>query len=811
MDCLRAAIANGADAVYLGGRAFNARMRVANFGPEELAEARELTGRCNVRLYVTMNTLLAPADLEPAARQLDEYARLGADALIVQDAGLLELAAAAAPAMPLFASTQMTLSEPAAITQAHRRWNIRRVILPRETSLAELAQIRGQTEVELEVFIHGAICISYSGQCHASRVAGGRSSNKGQCAQPCRLPWRLAAEGKPVEAAPPHVMSPRDLCLVDRLGELWRAGAHGFKIEGRAKSPEYVATVVDVYRRALDRVLEGKDAPASPEDRYALAMSFCRGFTHGYVDGNQPGTLTGGPGPGNAGVRIGHVEQLRGQRVIVALEPPAAEFGGRAAGQLKAGDGVAFGLPDEEGRRPGAAVYEVGSLPHGCVALGLDNQAAAFLPAMKPGLEVWKTSDPALDAKARHSYRRVEPRRKRRIDVGVAALPGKPLLLRCGSAEVASERPLEAARQHPLTLALLREQLGRLGNTAFELGELTLLGPEGPCDCAPVMAPKSVLNELRRQLVEKLEGREAGGWLARRSFSEAGRLEAAETAGKETKVRRPEEMLAQLRQRAIAAPASATTPTLSVLIRHVEQLVPAIDALAAGPLRGRIYLELATRHLPPAIERIRAAGMTAALVAPRVFSPSQRSQVERLLDTPGVGAMLVRNGGTLALLLQRRGDLLAVGDAALNITNELAARAMLDLGLALLTPGRDLAAAELPALLAATGAGLWELPVYLHEELFFTQHCLWSAHLGNGRGFDQCGRPCRATPLAMQNPRGQLWPVWRDTLGRTVIFESQARRLKLAGRPAAIRIELLDEAGEEIASAINSSINPFVD
>lgn len=789
MECLRAAIANGADAVYLGGRAFNARMRVANFGPEELAEARELTGRCNVKLYVTMNTLLGPADIEGAARQLEEYAALGVDAVIVQDAGLLELAASTVPALPLFASTQMTLSEPEAIETARRRWGIRRVILPRETSLAELAEIRSHTQVDLEVFVHGAICISYSGQCHASRVAGGRSGNKGQCAQPCRLPWRLMADDAPVPGAPAHVMSPRDLCLVDRLGELWRAGARGFKIEGRAKGAAYVATVVDVYRRALDRVLEGRESPASPADRYALTMSFSRGFTQGYIDGDDPGRLTGSLGPGNMGVRIGRVEQVRGQRVIVRLETPGPEFGGETAVQLRPGDGIALGLPDENGRRTGAAVYEVEPLERGLISLGLDREAIPNVSALQAGLDVWKTADGALDARARQSFNRLEPRRRRRLEITVEARPGAPLVLRCDGAEVTSAQPLAAALKYPLTIELLRAQLGRLGNTAFELGQVTLIGPDGPGDSVAVMAPKSVLNELRRQLVQTLE--------------ETGRPRYESRADALTHLRQQADPVAGV----VGGSAPSAKPALSVLIRRAEQLAPAIDALRASGAGGRIYLELPFAQLPAAIDSVRAAGLTAALAAPRVFSPSQRSEVERLVELVGAQAMLVRNLGTLSLLRQRQPGMLAVGDASLNITNELAARAMLELGLGLLTPGRDLDLAELPGLLAAMGPGVWELPVYVHEELFFTQHCLWSAHLGNGRPYPQCGRPCKQNVLAVQDARGKSWPVRRDSLGRNTVFDPQVRRLKGPSETAnlaSIRLELLDESGEQVRRAIES-------
>ena len=390
-EALRAALANGADAVYLGLNKFSARRRAENFTLETLPEALELTRRCGAKLYVAMNTLLRDGEIDQATHYLQQLAAMGIDGLIVQDTALASLAAEACTELPLHASTQMTLAEPLAIQAAAKQWNLKRVILPRETSLADLATIRRETDVELELFVHGAMCISYSGQCQASRHLGHRSGNRGQCAQPCRLAWTMECDGEPLDTEGSHLLSPRDLCLADRLADMADAGASSFKIEGRLKSPEYVAAVVGVYRTLIDDLLEGKPRVMRREESDRLTLAFSRGFSTGYLDGDRHDQLVNPAVAGNLGLKIGEITRVFGETLFAQLHETAAE--------LELGDGLAFGAFDEDDRRAGGILFGVRRAAQGQVEIiiGRSNN----LDRVSPGDALYLTSAPSLQKEIR--------------------------------------------------------------------------------------------------------------------------------------------------------------------------------------------------------------------------------------------------------------------------------------------------------------------------------------------------------------------------------------------------------------------------
>jgi len=808
-ESLRAAIANGANAVYLGIGPFNARRRAENFTPDQLPELRDVTARCGVRLYAAMNTLLLPGELDAAAGLIERLADGGVDAVIVQDAGLAELATAMAPSLPLHASTQMTLSEPGGIEMARRRWNLRRVILPRETSLEDLRAIAYETasaggaggggRIELEMFVHGAMCISYSGQCQASRHLGGRSGNRGQCAQPCRLAWDMLVDGRPRKLAGRHLLSPRDLCLLESLGDLLAAGATSFKIEGRLKDPGYVAAAVRVYRKALDAASGHGRLAVTQADRDGLQLGFSRGFTRGYLDGNDPRGLVDASAPGNLGLRVGQVSQRRGGRIVVQLDNDSPQV------RLSAGDGVAFGLPDAAGRRAGGSIYEVQALGGGRIAITLGRDAAEALQSVQPGQVVRKTSDPKLHRELRQSYARLEPRRREPIDISLEAVVGQAPVMRCGQIEVRGEEPLQAAQHQPLTRDALAEQLARLGDTPLELGRVELVGPAGPAEAVEAMVPKSVINGLRRRLTERIVRQ----MHPRRTIERPAAL---------AEIRRQWHERAVGRTCGLDQDPAAAKPALAVLVRQAAQVGPAVEALgrprashqesgannaqSGGTPGGRVYLELPPADLPAAVAAVRAAGLQAALVSPRVIGPTQRPYVESLLALDA-DAMLVRNLGSLAMLRRSRPDWLAVGDASLGAVNELSALALGQMGLDVLTCGHDIGAAALAGLVAGSPRGFWELPIRLHEVLFHTQYCLFSHHLGQGGPCEGCPQPCLRHRLTLLDSAGRSFEVRRDGVGRCDILaaEPHARRLPpgLLGRLAATRVELLDEPADEIA------------
>lgn len=273
-DALRAAVENGADAVYLGGKSYSARASAANFTEEELQAALDYCHIRGVRVYVTVNTILRPDELEGALAYLADLYRWGVDGVIVQDLGLAYRARIELPNLELHGSTQMTIHNTLDL-KAAERLGLTRVVLARELGATAIKEIKQHTPLELEVFVHGALCIAYSGQCLMSSLIGGRSGNRGQCAQPCRKPYTVSGLEVPGE----YVLSPRDLSLISHLDKLWDAGVTSLKIEGRLKSPDYVGVVVRTYRAALD----GHNFDASD-----LNTVFNRGFTSAYISDPAP-------------------------------------------------------------------------------------------------------------------------------------------------------------------------------------------------------------------------------------------------------------------------------------------------------------------------------------------------------------------------------------------------------------------------------------------------------------------------------------------------------------------------------------------
>jgi putative protease len=285
-DCVRAAIENGADAVYFGlDCGHNARARAANFPVSDLPRIMETLHRHGLRGYTTLNTLAFDGELGELAGLAREVAASGVDAVLVQDVGVARLLRSTSPDLPLHASTQMTLTSAETIRLAEAL-GMERVVLARELSLTEIGAIRQATSLALEVFVHGALCVAYSGQCLTSEALGGRSANRGQCAQACRLPYELVCDGRDVDlGAQRYLLSPQDLAAYDLTPELIAAGVSSFKIEGRLKTPEYVANIVRHYRRAIDEACAGGRAAFSPRDVEAMELSFSRGFSPGWLLG----------------------------------------------------------------------------------------------------------------------------------------------------------------------------------------------------------------------------------------------------------------------------------------------------------------------------------------------------------------------------------------------------------------------------------------------------------------------------------------------------------------------------------------------
>jgi putative protease len=783
-DCLRAAVANGADAVYFGLSGFNARHRAANFTLEELPATMAWLHDRNVKGYVAFNTLIFSDELDEAARCVAGIAEAGADAVIVQDVGLIRLIRRMAPDLPIHASTQTTLCEPRGIDFA-RGLGVERVILARELSLAEIGQVASQTEVPLEVFVHGALCVAYSGQCLTSEALGGRSANRGQCAQACRMPYELVVDGQVRDLGDKaYLLSPQDLAAYDLVDRLVQLGVSCLKIEGRLKTPAYVAQTTRTYRAALDHALRGLPFTLDHPALRDLNQVYSRGFSHGFLDGVNHQVLVHARFPKSRGVLVGTVAGRTRRGVLVEPAQPADPD------YLRPGDGVVFDLGRPEEDEPGGRLYEVHPRGEGRLELVLGHDAKG-LDAIPHGCRVWKTDDPALKRQLEHSFAVDRPYRRVPVHAVVAGNVGGPLTL---DVEDAAGRrstavwagPLEWARVHPLTVESATEQLGRLGETPFELAGLTI-------DCSePVMVPKSVLNQLRREAVDKLQA--LGRSASVRQVVEPDALTSLRTQAARREARSPRE------------------PTLHVLVRTQAQLEALLAWRPAEPgvLPGAAYCDFEdVRRYVGAVEQCRGAGWVAGVATLRVIKPGEEGWLAQIAKSrPDV--VLARNLAAVRYFREHHPHVVQVGDFSLNAANELAADLILAQGLERLVPSYDLNWEQFSALMRRSRPDRFEAVIHQHMPMFHMEHCVFAHLLSNGKDFRDCGRPCDRHRIELTDRVGASFPVLADAGCRNTVFNSVAQSgAEYTGRMLSLgvshfRVELVREAAEEVHPLLNA-------
>ncbi len=802
-DALRAAVANGADAVYFGLQEFNARHRATNFATQDLPELMAYLRGHNVRGYVTLNTLIFSDELPRIAEQLRALAQAGVDAVIVQDIGLVRLIRALTPGLAVHGSTQMTLTEPRGIEMVGQL-GVERVVIARESSLDDIRRMRQRTAVELECFVHGALCVSYSGQCLTSESLGGRSANRGQCAQACRLPYELVVDGEQRDLGEKaYLLSPQDLAAADLVADLAQLGVASLKIEGRLKSAQYVAAATGTYRAALDAASQGRGYRPSPEQQEDLTQSFSRGFSHGFLAGVDHQTLVQGRFPKHRGVHAGAVVGVPARGVRVELEPGV---------ELKPGDGVVFdeGHPeqDEQGGRIAAVNPQpTAPQPGGGKARRVElvmNGGAVNLRALHEGARVWRTDDPTVRRRLERTYARDRVPRRLPVHASLAGAPGEPLklTLSCAgldSVEVQSPQPLEAAQRHPLTAESAREQLSRMGDSAFELQTIEVLGPGGEL---PVLAPRSVLNDMRRRAVSLLEAQ-------REARAQRGSIDDQALDRLRAQARR---FTAPAEVRGDSYPPDA--PGLCLLVRQAPQLEAAIDWHAARRREGQpglrtLYAEYEdVRAYGSAVAAARRAGVPIALATTRVIKPSEDGLI-RQVAACGPDAVLVRNLAALALLREERPGLPLIGDYSLNISNELTADYFAQLGLHRAVPSFDLNWPQLAQLLAGFDARWFEAVVHQHMPMFHMEHCVFCATLSTGKDHRDCGRPCDRHEVSLRDRAGADNPLVADVGCRNTVYNAVAQsaaeyipRMLQAG-VRRFRVELLRDRPDEVGPLLD--------
>ena len=783
---LRAAIESGADAVYFGLTELNARARAANFEVDELPRVMETLHERGLRGFVTLNTLVFDRELGLAADRIGAMSDAGVDAVIVQDVGAVKLIREVAPHLPVHASTQMTITSAEGCAWAASQ-GIERVVLARELSIREIAEISRQSPVEIEVFVHGALCVSYSGQCFSSEAWGGRSANRGQCAQACRLPYDMLVDGSPHDLGElRYLLSPQDLMAVEQIPALIDAGVACFKIEGRLKGPEYVAATTAAYRSAIDAAVAGQPVVLGRSERRELEQVFSRGLTPGFLEGTRHQRVVAGRFPRHRGVRVGTVVGRDDRGVVVRLEGP-----------VKRGDGVVFDAGRAHEAERGGRVFEVfaegrsstGELESGEVTLTFAN--GVDIDGVGVGDWVWRNRDEALEARIRARFEQGVQRRDA-VSARVSGRPGEPIRVeyrdargRTGHAETSV--PAQPATGRPLDADRLRAALERLGETPFELADLDVALEGEP------FVPVSALNDARRRAVEAL-------LRERRALDRpgVGRGRAVDEV--------LPGLLGRLRE-AAAVPVALARPGLSLMCRTPEQ---ARAAISVDGLDEILLDFLEVKGLREAVDEVRASGRRVVAVTPRVLKPDEE-RIHRFFAGLGADALLVRSVGMLQNLSQlapdRRPEL--HGDFSLNAANAISAEMFLAMGLSRLAPTHDLDAEQLIELAGRVDPLRLELIVHHHLPIFHTEHCVFARFLSNGESFRDCGHPCERHDLHLLDRDGRRHRVFADIGCRNTVFNAQAQsgadRIPefLAAGYRRFRIELTDDAPGAIAGLVD--------
>ncbi len=737
MECLHAAVKAGADAVYLGAGHFNARRGADNFSLENLAEACDYAHLRGVKIYLTLNTVVLPSELPDALELARQAYRCGVDAFIVQDIGISIELSRIMPDVEVHVSTQMNIHDEDGL-RAAAALGATRVTLARELSLAEIARLHELAEelgVELESFAHGALCICYSGQCFMSSLVGGRSANRGRCAQACRLPYELhnRALRKTLDAPGEHLLSPKDLCTANLIPELLHAGVASLKIEGRMKSPEYVQAVVGVYRAVIDRVevaidrdgidsVVASDAPelrASEEEMNVLSEAFSRGFTTAYLKGKRGNEIMSYGRPNNRGVFVGRVAKVR--EGLVFIDPET---------ELHVGDLIEFWT------NRGHFVHTIGEFK-------TDRAGRVFFPverAVGKGDRVFRVRNAEAAFVDDNKLPSVAVCARAELRIGQPAL--LTFTVASGDASVTVEGPeVEAARTKAITEEEVREHIDRMGTTPFYLSSLEIDLDEG------VGMGFSMLHKLRARAAEELQETILAHYHARK-------LERTPSRAFAPVVRKGWCKVAAL----------ATNPACARAAKRAGAdliYVPAAnyrrgEAVIAGQLSDTAEQAGYPKQCIPVLPTVS-----------QMFDEEKRNGFDTWKRVKADKPVMVENLGQL-LHATEMGAAPEVGPH-IPVTNKLDLQAMADLGAQRVWLSPELSLVQIEELgdMAPMPLGL---TIMGQTELMVTEHCLLMSQGPCNQKCTECAR--RKSPHYLKDRKGYEMPVITDCTGRSHLYNA---------------------------------------
>lgn len=783
-DALKAAVENGADAVYLGGRLFNARQFASNFDSEKLKEALDYAHVRDVKVYLAMNTLMSQSELGEALEFLQEVYLAGIDGVIVQDLGFAGLVRKAFPDLPLHASTQMTIYNIDGV-KTLEEMGFKRVVLARELSLEEIGGICSNANLEVEVFVHGALCISYSGQCLMSSIIGGRSGNRGKCAQPCRLPYQLEG-GSPSSnngQNRAYYLSPKDLCSVRLLDEIAKAGVKSLKIEGRMKSPEYVAAVVRIYRKYLDRVFE-RDKPTvkydiDEKDLKDLQKIFNRGgFSEGYFKGKTGKDMMSFEKPKNWGVYLGDV--INYDKISKTIKVKLKE-------EVAIGDGIEVWNGEEESPGTIVTALKPGGKAANAAKPGETVSIGSIKGRISAGNKVFKTTDKGLLLRTRETYTG-KAGKKIGIYGSFALKAGEPAVFTVkdnAGNEVAAKgiSSAQEALNKPLAEERVQEQLGKTGQTPFEFIKIDVdIGNN-------LSLPVSEINNIRREALNELEVMR----VSRYKRKPSGNLKFADTL--------------------LDFPGNNRNKKNNIKISACfYKINEEIDL--AKLAADRLYLPLSyfagRQNKREIIEAIKEEGKEVFIFIP----PITRGNYDRLIKSglkeitgTGIDGFLAGNIGTLGISGAYE-NISLMADYSLNVFNNAAMMEIKKLGACGATLSYELTLSQIGSFSDVEGF-VKEVLVYGRIPLMMSEYCPAGSIHGNFSAASECSRACSRGDYFLKDRMGMRFPVMCDRIDcRSTVFNANVllmadslEKIKAAGVDM-LRLNFVDESPSEIEAIL---------
>ena len=728
MENFMAALESGADAIYLGGKVFNARAHAANFGIDELREAVRLAHILDVSVYVTVNILIGDTELKDLEQYIKDLDSIGVDAIIVQDLAVAEIAKRVAPNIHLHGSTQMTAATLDAV-RFYESLGFTRVVLARELSLKEIQHICKHCKAEIEVFVHGALCVCYSGQCLMSSFIGGRSGNRGACAQPCRLPYELL-DSKGESVLPKHeayLLSPKDLNYSEHMNELVAAGVTSFKVEGRMKKVSYVRQVIGTYREILD------EASIHENQRKALASGFNRGFSTAYLEdtvGRQMMTVVA---PNHQGKPIGESYTKKGE-VYLSLTEPIEQ--GSLVKILQSNGSVTYYTVDDEWTCVSDTLYK--GRPAEGLAVGQLYLASTPKNTKSRGLQEFT----------------------RKYDMSVYLSVGSngetnytelTAILDSGlSVTVTNEYVPAIANKVPTSLEKVTEQLGRLGNTLFRLSYVDI--PDGP-----YMWPASVLNALRRDAVTALETalitHHVESW------------QALQVTGDVDYDFKAQHELSYDTCPMISARVDEIDGVKAAISGGAQKIVFGGDRLSRTPYALSVYDEVA---------RLCAqSDVICTFATPRVVKDDEVEAYTHTLE-----AIVQAHPDSISihvpqalLWLRELGYTGAIeADTGLNIFNTPTLHFWEQLHISCVNPSQELTLKQITELAKHSHVPI-ETMIHGYTEMMISEYCAIASFVGTGSKVN-CPMPCVKESYSLKDRKGEIFPIRTDPYCRMHIMNS---------------------------------------